>query len=183
MRLFVAFDVPSDLRDAYARVRDDASDLPVQVLWSPPDQYHCTLRFIGEVGADQASAFRTALQEVTVPSFECRPYGLDVLPGRSRPRVLIAGLRLTDPLKQLQRAVTGRLESRGLAPEDRSYKPHVTLARLRQADPKAVHAFLKSQDISFPSFPVTEFHLYESTTSPEGATHEVLDTYPLQHAA
>ena len=75
-----------------------------------------------------------------------------------------------------------RLESHGLDPEDWSYTPHVTLARLQQADPTAVHRYLKAQDLSFPSFSVTEFHLYESTTSPDGATHEVLDTYPL-HAA
>lgn len=183
MRLFAAFDVPPDLRDAYARVRKEASEPPFEARWSPPDQYHCTLRFIGEVDADRASEYRTALQEVTAPSFEVRPYGLDVLPGRSRPRVLIAGLRLTDPLKHLQRAVSERLESRGLDPADRSYKPHVTLARLQQADPKAIHAFLQSRDLSFPSFPVTEFHLYESTTSADGARHDVLDTYPLQTAA
>lgn len=189
MRLFTAFDVPEDLRGAYARVedlarawkRDEADGEGFDARWQPPEQYHCTLRFIGEVGDETAQSYRAALQEVARSTFECEPYGLDVLPGRRNPRVLIAGLHLSDPLKRLYEEVSEVLESRGLDPEDRSYKPHVTLARFNDAPRESVHAFLRAHDdLSLPSFSVSEFHLFESTLTPDGAVHDIRDTYPLR---
>ena len=180
MRLFTAFDVPSDQRPAFARVEDLAADAPFSARWSPPAQYHCTLRFLGDTDRETAQSYRSALHEIDAPPFECEPYGLDVLPDRRTPRVLIAGLRLSPSLKQLYQQVSEVLEERGLEPEARDYRPHVTLARFDDADPRAVHDFLRSHaDVSFPSFSVTAFHLFESTRTQDGSIHEVRETVPL----
>lgn len=197
MRLFVAFDPPPALRDTLASFCDAAaSDVPPPAdddadddapggfvaRWSPPEQYHVTLRFIGEV--DAADRYADALAAADAPAFTARPYGLDLLPARRRPRVLMVGLDLTDGLKAAYRSIRDALDDAGLDAEDRDFRPHLTLARLRDADPVAVHHFLRRQEEALDAselepFEVDAFHLYSSTRTPDGAVHERLRTFPL----
>lgn len=170
MRLFTALDLPDAVHEEVAELRAP-EDLDAR--WSSPAQYHVTLRFIGEVGSDRAADFEGALDQVETPPATCTPYGLDVLPSRRNPRVLVLGLERTDSLLSVYRAVSSALVEEGLEPEDRTYRPHVTLARLDDLSPKIVHAFLDTHDAKpLPSFDVETFHLYESTLTPDGAIHE-----------
>jgi 2'-5' RNA ligase len=177
MRLFTALDIPDALRERIAALRTpDALD----ARWTPPEQYHVTLRFIGEVDSETASDYDEALDTVTAPEAECTPYGLDVLPSRRNPSVLIVGLDRTAPLLSVYQAVSNTLEGAGLDPESRSYRPHVTLARLDDCAPETVHRFLRTHDTNdFPSFTARQFHLYESTLTPDGAVHERRASYAL----
>jgi len=177
MRLFTALDLPDPLRDRIASHR--APDR-LDARWTVPDQYHVTLRFIGSTDADTAARYEDALADVTAPVAECQPYGLDVLPSRRDPRVLVVGLEHTDTLRAVYAAVSDALGTAGLAPEDRSYRPHVTLARLSDADPRVVHRVLDAQEPGeWPPVHVRQFHLYESTRTPDGAVHERRATYAL----
>lgn len=177
MRLFTAIDPPDGVREQLAAFQDDNA-LPAR--WTSPEQFHVTLRFIGEVEDEQAHRYETALEAVTVEAVECEPYGLDVLPSRRSPRVLTLGLERTESLVALYRAVSDALETEGLDPEDRTFRPHVTIARLNDVDREAVHEFLRvHEDESVPSFHADQFVLYKSTLTPEGAIHEPHSTYPL----
>lgn len=170
MRLFTALNLPDDVRSTIAALR--APD-QLDARWTDPDQYHITLRFIGEVDADTAARYQAALASIDAPEAECTPYGLDVLPSRRNPSVLIVGLERTESLLSTYRAVSNALESEGLDPEERTYRPHVTLARLDDLSPETVHTFLDAHDASnLPSFHTEYAHLYESTLTPDGAVHE-----------
>jgi 2'-5' RNA ligase len=180
MRLFTAFDPSDELRDALSEVRSWTGDVPLSVRWSDPAQYHCTLRFIGEVERAEAEALRSALREVDRPGFRAEPHGLTALPGRRNPRVLVVALDLSSPLRRLYRAVTSALQEEGIDPEKRSYRPHITLGRFDDPDREVVHRFLKRhREASFPAFPVSGFHLYESTLTPSGAVHDIVESYDL----
>jgi 2'-5' RNA ligase len=178
MRLFTALNIPDALRADLSGLQDaDALD----ARWTDPEQFHITLRFIGEVPEEQAVRYEQALADVTAPPVQCVPYGLDVLPSRRSPRVVMLGLDRTDSMMTLYAAVSDALESEGLDPEDRTYRPHVTIGRLDDADPEAVHTFLRRhEDRSFSSFEADRFTLYESTLTSEGATHDPQATYPLR---
>lgn len=170
MRLFTALDLPDAVCSSLAALR--APDA-LNARWTAPEQYHITVRFIGEVDADTATRYEEALSRIDAPAAKCVPYGLDVLPSRRSPSVLIVGLERTDSLLAVHRAVSEALEREGLDPETRSYRPHVTLARLNDRPASRVHAFLKSRDASdLPSFHPSQVHLYESTRTPDGAVHE-----------
>jgi len=180
MRLFTAFDIPASLRETLTTLRDRGDGASLPIRWSSPEQYHTTIRFIGETTSEEATAYRSALRQVDVPPFEAEPYSLDTLPGRRNPRVLMLGLDLSRPLRRLYEAVTSALQAEGLEPEDRSYRPHVTLGRLENPDPEAVHEFLRThRDSRYAAFDVSAFQLYESTLTPDGAVHDVVETYPL----
>ena len=177
MRLFTAIDIPDTLRSALTELQDDDA-LPSQ--WSDPDQFHITLRFIGEVSKAQAVQYEEALADVHAGPVHCDPYGLDVLPSRRSPRVLMLGLERTDSMMELYEAVSDALEVEGLDPEDRKYRPHVTIARLEDVKPNEVHEFLRAhEDITFPAYEAERFVLYESTLRPDGAIHEPQAFYPL----
>jgi len=178
MRLFTALDVPDALRAQIARLRAPEA---LDGRWVPPEQYHVTLRFIGETSPDGADRLAAQLDRVQAPPVEVVPHGLDVLPSRRRPSVLIVGFERAEALLTLYETVSEVLESEGLEPEDRSYRPHVTLARVRDVSAEAVHRFLNRHEAGdLPSFRAEAFHLYESTLTPEGAVHERRRSFPLE---
>lgn len=177
MRLFTAIDIPETLRDDLSALQESEV---LAVRWSDPEQFHVTLRFIGEVSEAQAVRYEEALADVDAEPVQCAPYGLDVLPSRRSPRVLMLGLERTDSIMGLYDAVSDRLEAEGVDPEDRTYRPHVTLGRLDDADPESVQDFLHAhEEHSFPPFEADRFVLYESTLTQDGAIHEPQAIYPL----
>ena len=177
MRLFTAIEIPEPLRESLSAIQDPDA---LQARWTDPEQFHVTLRFIGNVEEAQAARYEKVLADVNAGPVQCDPYGLDVLPSRRSPRVLMLGLERTDSLMALYDAVSDGLETEGLEAEDRAYRPHVTIGRLDEADPDAVHDYLRlHEDRSFPNFKVDRVVLYESTLTPEGAIYEPHAMYPL----
>lgn len=170
MRLFTAIDLPEDIRQRYADLQTPGT---LDARWTSPSQFHVTLRFIGDVDASSAPRYENALTQVEEPTVQCTPYGLDVLPSRRNPSVLVVGLRRSDSLLSVYEAVSTALREVDLPPEDRTYRPHVTLARLNGASPESVHELLDAYgDAQLPSFTADRFYLYESTLTPNGAVHE-----------
>lgn len=177
MRLFTALDPPPDHREQLVSLQDKA-DLPAR--WTDPDQFHITIRFIGDVETDRADRYDTALRRLSPDPVACKPYGLDVLPSRRSPRVLTLELERTDTLMSLYESVSTALESEGLDPEDRTYKPHITIGRLNDVRPETVRDFLRAHDgVSRPAFTANQFVLYESTLTSDGAIHDPYSVYPL----
>ena len=177
MRLFTALNIPDALRDDLAQVQGSAA-LPAR--WTAPEQFHVTLRFIGDAPEEQAARYDQALADVDTRPVHCSPYGLDVLPARHSPRVLTLGLERTESIVTLYDAVSEALRSEGLDPEDRTYRPHVTIARLDDADPESVHAVLREQETrTFAPFTADRFVLYESTLTPDGAVYNPRSVYSL----
>jgi len=170
MRLFTAVDPPDSVREQCAALQ---APNKLDARWTSPEQFHVTIRFIGDADEEQAGAYKEALARMDAPSVMCRPYGLDVLPSRRNPRVLIVGLKRTDTLMALYKTVSNALEEEGLAPEDRTYRPHITLARMDDASPETVHGFLNFHTApSVDSFRVDTLSLYESILTKQGAVHE-----------
>jgi 2'-5' RNA ligase len=177
MRLFTAIDIPDTLRTELSTLQDNVA---LAARWSDPDQFHITLRFIGDVSKAQAVQYEEALADVHAGPVRCAPYGLDVLPSRRSPRVLMIGLERTESLLELYEAVSDILNAEGLDPEDRKFRPHVTIGRLDDVKPNDVHNFLQAhEERSFQAFEAEQFALYESTLRPDGAVHKPHALYPL----
>ncbi|MFO8098787.1 MAG: RNA 2',3'-cyclic phosphodiesterase [Salinibacter sp.] len=178
MRLFTALDPPSDLRTACTELQDT---LPLPARWTDPSQFHLTVRFIGEVDVPTGKAYKDALAALSAPPARCVPYGLDVLPSRRTPRVVMLGVERSESLRALYETVSDALAAEGLPPDDRAFRPHITFGRLDDPDPEAVHEALASASPpAFESFQATTLHLYESTQTAEGALHERRASIPLE---
>lgn len=174
-RLFAGFEIPADLVERLALFR---AGLP-GARWIDPDNYHLTLRFIGDVDGHVAHEIDTELAEIrprapVAVTFE----GFDVF-GGERPHALIVRAKLTRELADLQAEIERRLRRAGLAPEKRKFVPHVTLARLRGVDPLLAADYIARQG-RFPDlrFDAGHVSLFSARDITGGGPYLVEAAYP-----
>jgi RNA 2',3'-cyclic 3'-phosphodiesterase len=173
-RLFTALEIPSEIGQSMAQVR---GGLP-GARWIDPENYHVTLRFIGDVDDALADEIADMLGQVARRKFSLRIDGLDSF-GGNKPRAVVAAVTPVADLVELQAEHERIMQRIGLQPE-RKYKPHVTLARLRDTSSRQVADFLSlRQPFRLPSFPVSRFVLYSSRDSVGGGPYVVEAGYPL----
>jgi 2'-5' RNA ligase len=173
-RLFTALEIPSEIVQSMARLR---GGLP-GARWIEPEHYHLTLRFIGDVDDALAEEIADLLSKVERPAFDLRIDGLGSF-GGNRPRAVVAAVAAVAELAELQADHERIMQRVGLQP-DRKYKPHVTLARLRDTSSRQVADFLSiRQPFRSPPFSVARFVLYSSRASIGGGPYVVEAGYPL----
>ena len=175
-RLFVALRPPSEMR---AQLLSLMGGVP-GARWQSDDQLHLTLRFIGEVDAPQADDIAAALGTVDRPRPTMALKGAGSFDHKGHLHSLWAGIAPDDALRQLHERVDRALVRAGIAPEQRAFKPHITLARLgRQAGP--VEPFLgRIAGLAGPPATIDAFILFESRLGHEGASYEAVARYPLR---
>ena len=179
MRLFAAILLPEEVRRALARL---AGGLP-GARWSPEENYHLTLRFIGEVDRGFAEDLAEALSHVDGEEFEFAVGSLGSF-GGARPRAVWAGVARSEALAALRRRVESALVRAGLPPEERKFTPHVTLARTAGARPAAVAAWLADHGaFHLPAFPVRGFSLMSSRLGGEAPVYREEIRYPFGEEA
>jgi RNA 2',3'-cyclic 3'-phosphodiesterase len=175
IRLFVAIGIPEHICDALP-MPDGTID---GVNWVPDENFHVTLRFIGDVGNAKARDIDDVLSAIRAPSFELALHGLDTFGGK-RPHALFAGVRPCPPLSHLHEKIDAALTRLGLPGDRTKYTPHVTLARLKQADEPKLASFIQQYNLfDCPPFAVTEFGLYSSELHAQGSTYTLERTYAL----
>lgn len=167
-RLFVAIDLPEQLK---ATLAGFTPELPA-AGWVVAEDLHLTLRFIGEVDQETFSSIRTALSGIDFAAFPLTLRSVGHFPPGKRPRVLWIGMDRCDQLIQLQQEVELALTETGLPVEERPFSPHITIARLKETLPEAVTRFeTRHCDFACPAFEVSEFILYSSILTRQGAIH------------
>ena len=171
-RLFVAVDLPDSVRD---RLEDLVYGLP-GARWTPREQMHVTLRFVGDVDGGVFDDLRAALGEVSPPAFAMRLKALGHFPPRGEPHVLWAGVTPEPALELLQHGVEQAFEPLGFPTEGRAFRPHVTLGRTaRDARPRD----LAGLEAAFAQIPfdrtvtISELDLMQSTLRPDGPVYQV----------
>ncbi len=174
-RLFTGLEIPSDLALDLATLRGGLSG----ARWIDSENYHMTLRFIGDIDDATARDISGALEQIKRPPFTVTLEGLDSF-GGDRPRAIIAKAKPAVPLVELQAEQERLMRRIGIPPEPRKFTPHVTLARLRAASAGAVAAYLAARGLfSSRHFEATRFVLFSSRASTGGGPYVVEAAYPL----
>jgi 2'-5' RNA ligase len=175
IRLFTGLEIPPDLGDALAMLR---GGLP-GARWIDAENYHLTLRFIGDIDDALAHEVASVLARIERPTFEVQFNSLAPFGGR-KPRALVAAAEPSAPLMELQAEQERLLQRIGLEPEGRKFMPHVTLARLRDSSSRQVADYLATRGhFRSRSFAVSQFVLFSSRASVGGGPYVVEQTYPL----
>jgi 2'-5' RNA ligase len=174
-RLFTALEIPPQVAQSLSMMR---GGLP-GARWIDAENYHLTLRFIGDIDDALAHEIAGMLGRVRRSAFEMRLDGLTSFGGR-KPRALVATATPIAPLMELQAEHERILQRLGLEPEGRKYTPHVTLARLRDSSSHQVAEYLSARGYyrSAP-FEVSRFVLFSSRASVGGGPYVVEADYPL----
>jgi len=175
-RLFTGLEIPSQVGFMLSLKR---GGLP-GARWIDPENYHITLRFIGDVDHPTANEVVHALDRLAESeAFSIRLNHLGYF-GGDKPRALYAGVEANAALAHLQASQERILQRLGLAPEGRKFVPHVSLARLRGCSAGELAAFLAMSGRFEPlDFPVGRFVLYSSRDSVGGGPYRIEQAYPL----
>ena len=125
-RLFTALELPERIAGQMALARGGV----VGARWLEPEDYHITLRFVGDIDARTARDIAETLGDIRRPKAHVRFEGLSWF-GGDKPRAIVAKVEADPALMDLQAEHERRLRRIGVEPETRKFTPHVTLARLR----------------------------------------------------
>ncbi len=177
MRLFVALDLPWAVRD---RLADLGMSL-AGVRWVPPENYHVTLRFIGEVPSYTAEEIDLALAGLRGRGFPLELSGVGTTEKAGRVSALWVGVARNPALDHLRAKIETALQRTGLPAERRRFVPHVTLARLgEQVAHPGLAAWVQSHNLfrSAP-VPVEHFTLFSSLLGREQSAYTAEVEYPL----
>jgi RNA 2',3'-cyclic 3'-phosphodiesterase len=176
VRLFVALDLPDALRQ---RLNWLAGGLP-GARWVPPENYHLTLRFIGEVPPYRAEEVDGALAALRGRAFPLTLAGTGAFGKGGRANALWAGVERSDALDHLQNKIETALQRIGLEPERRRWAPHVTLARLDGVAEPKLAAWMQTNNLfRAEPVPVEHFTLFSSQLSKEHPVYTAEAEYAL----
>jgi 2'-5' RNA ligase len=175
-RLFTGLELPGAVAAELALARGGI----VGARWLEPEDYHITLRFIGDIDARIARDVEETLGEIRRRKALVRFEGLSWF-GGDKPRAIIAKVKADPALVDLQAEHERRLRRIGIEPETRKYTPHVTLARLRGVRQAAVASYLASRGaLIAESFKAERFVLYSAREGSGGGPYVVEAAYPLE---
>jgi RNA 2',3'-cyclic 3'-phosphodiesterase len=186
VRLFVALDVPEDVREAFGELIARLKPICREARWMKPEAMHVTLKFIGHLEAATLGLIQEALGTVRLQRpVEMRFRGARFLPSERFPCILASEVEASPNIGELAAEIDRALIPLGVPAEGRAFVPHLTLARLKSG--KDTEALVKAASEmaarDFGTARAMEFHLFESFLRPSGAEHRRVESYPLMKAA
>ena len=182
-RTFCAIELSDEARaqlaDHARQVRDAVPE--ASASWSKPENVHLTLKFFGNIAKENLTRISSAAARVALEfsPFQIRVGGTGVFPKPSRPQILWIGVQDSPGrLSELQRRLEEEFVVEGFAKEDRAYRPHLTIARLRRPEGarRLAEAHLQT-NFPFLTMTVTELVLFRSQLSPKGSIYTVISKH------
>lgn len=174
-RLFTALEIPRDAALSLSLLR---GGLP-GARWIDVENYHITLRFIGDVAGHVADDIANELDRVRRPSFTLALSGVGAF-GQKKPHAVWAGVTASPDLLALQAEIDRICHRMGIPADPRKFMPHVTLARLRNSSPLDVAGYLSARgNFAATPFRVGRFVLMSSRDSVGGGPYIVEEAWPL----
>ena len=177
-RLFTGIEVPSAIRERLAFKR-----VPLPgAKWLDPDDLHLTLRFLGDVDSRTAGEFIDLISGLDLKPFQLKLRDLGTF-GSSKPRILYVSVDEDPAITRAHQAHDRAARMVGLEPEPRTFKPHVTLARLRGTRPETVAQYLgELGQFRAEPFEVRRIVVFSSRPGTGGGPYVVEAAFPLDGA-
>jgi 2'-5' RNA ligase len=194
VRIFVALDIPEEVRAALGALIARLRPISRAARWARIEGVHLTLKFIGEVQPEKVEAIQASLAQIRFPDstgagstwsppkcIEMKFRNVGFFPNERRPSVFWAGVEAGAELGALAAAVETSLAPLGIAKEHRAFSPHLTLARFKSIDGSALNrlheAISTAGPLEFGAGIAKEFHLVQSILKPGGAEYTRLATF------
>lgn len=176
MRCFLAIELPDDVRRALGALQDRLRDAGAGVKWTRPEQIHLTVKFLGDVADRNVPEVTEAARALAsrYPSFDLEVRSAGCFPPKGPARIVWAGL--ADPpaaLIDLHRDAEQSFAELGFKPENRAFKPHLTIGRVKESrDTWSLRDAVASEaGFTADIFPVDELVLFQSILDLQGPTY------------
>ncbi len=191
MRLFVALDIPEEIRQRMTGYLEGVREFAPDARWVKPESFHVTLKFIGEQKDDQVERIQRELATFRAQPFEIAFRGSGFFPNPRSPRVFWLGIEAPEQLPQLAKSVDEAVARTGVERESNQYRPHLTLARSGSGRPHPQPGDRPSPPLrrlaeklqgkpapEFGTMTAREFFLFESKLGPGGARYSKIARFP-----
>jgi len=174
MRLFIGIGLPVSLAETLAHAAHTLikANERGRIRWTPPENLHLTLSFLGQVEPARLDGIEQALATLRSPAFHLEIDGAGVFPNAG---ILYVQVKPAPALLSFAEQVFRAMETCGFTREPRPYAPHITLARTKGR--VRLPARLPENPALHQRFEAREFRLYESLTLPQGAQYRVLRAF------
>jgi len=183
-RIFIAIDISDEARswiDAYI-LGLKARSRHVLIKWERPEKLHLTLKFLGSVADERVASIDATVKALAgaFDKFDLTVDGTGVFPAESKPRILWLGIK-GDSIGAVAAGIDAGCEQLGFAREQRSFSPHLTIARIKEPSP-SMDVVQTHLAVEFPAitFPVTHLTIYESRLLRNGSVYSVVARHPLK---
>ncbi len=187
MRLFVAAELPDDLRRRLVTVQEALAGAPLPVRWVGPDGIHLTLKFLGEAKESRLEEIRTVLRQAgrNVAPFFLEAAGAAAFPDRGAPRLIWVEIRGdVAAARRLVADIDAATARIGFPPEAREFRAHLTLGRVKGPGRGDWRSILEQTAArAAGEFEVTEYVLFNSRLGPDGAVYTPIERFSLVRAA
>jgi 2'-5' RNA ligase len=182
-RLFTALEISREAAFSLSLLKGGLIGPKGSVRWIDPENYHITLRFIGDVEGHVADEIVHALDRIDREQFNLRLSGIDAFGGK-KPHSLYAGVAPSADLLALQAEMERICQRLRLPADPRKFTPHVTLARLKGLPDMHIARYLSERGhFSTPPFTVSRFVLMSSKESTGGGPYVTEEIWPLHGPA
>jgi len=176
MRLFVAITLPDETK---RHLRFICGGLP-NARWVAEENFHLTLRFLGELDGREMAFVDAALAGIRAPRFTLRLKGVDAFSSGTKVKAVYAGVEKSAALQHLRDKVESAVVRAGIKPEGQKFTPHVTLTRPKDPPIGKLKAYLAEHSLfRTPEFDVTHFTLFSSFLGGEGPIYSAERSYVL----
>lgn len=178
MRLFIALDIPAEVRAALTSYMERARLLAPEARWARVEGLHVTLKFIGHVDDAAVGNIKSALRSIKTVSFEVKFAGVGFFPNPNAGRVFWAGVDGGENLPRLASTIDAAMEKLGIPRETKPYHPHLTLARTSSRPLRGLKPLL-DEPPQFGTMTAREFFLYQSQPQKGGSKYTKLERFEL----
>ena len=184
MRTFIAIPLPDECRTMLDEMQRKLRSCGADVRWVAIPSIHLTLKFLGEADPAIIPELADSLENITrlQSGLTLRLHGMGCFPGGNNPRVLWCGVEgEIEKLSLLQQQVETACSRFGFAFENRDFRPHLTLGRVKgKGNLQALLDCIKMGSDLESSFRTDHFNIYKGTLKPQGAVYTVLKTIVLR---
>lgn len=180
MRIFIALDIPAEVRARIAEYAGRARALAPEARWARLEGLHVTLKFVGQSSDEMAERMKRALAAIKAGPFQVKFEGVGFFPNPKGARVFWAGVDGGEALPRLAASVDAALEKLGIAREEKAYHPHLTLARAGPHPLRELQPLLDKGPARFGTMTAREFFMYHSQPQRGGSKYTKLERFGLE---
>lgn len=180
MRLFIALDIPVEIRTRLTEYMEQARALAPDARWARVEGLHVTLKFIGHVDDPMVEKIKAALSSIKAKPFEVKFRGVGFFPNPNAGRIFWAGVDGGDNLPSLASSIDAAMEKLGFSRETKPYHPHLTLARTSSRPLRELRPLLADPPPQFGTMIAREFFLYQSQPQKGGSKYIKLERFGLE---
>jgi 2'-5' RNA ligase len=184
-RTFCAIEIPTDVAARVAEHIDNLREAfpEVRASWTRAGKLHLTLKFLGEISRSRVADLSRAAERATasLAPFKAVIEGAGAFPKSGPPKVLWLGISdINGELTELHKRLEDECAKEGFAKEERTFNPHLTLARLRTThDARPLSSLHSAMEFAAKEISVNELLVIRSELSSEGSKYTVISRHPL----